>query len=372
MVGHRPTRSRRALGREGEIPKTWFRSEGTQRDYGGDMPEPSQYELDAWNEIRQFKGRRVSGAWRQTADTVVDGAASVAERAEGFLESHPRTQALISGGAAVAAKGGRLVGAGAQKLGDSMPSWARTAGSSASQGVARISRVGLSPKRVVAKHKKYGHDVSSLGDLRRLDLQKIDAVRGRLASWLYPSGAALSGAGAGLAITGGEVAVTVSAGATAAPSGAVVAGAYVGDAAMVLALSSRVVSRTALMYGYDPESSAEKLFIMSVVNAGSALSAGAKTAAFADVSRLTQALVRNKTWKVLNESVVSTVANSFAKSFSIRLTKQGLGKVVPVAGVVLGGALNWATIDGVLDAADLTWAKLVRSSRLADGVDRLA
>ena len=43
---------------------------------------------------------------------------------------------------------------------------------------------------------------------------------------------------------------------------------------------------------------------MSVVNAGSAVSAGAKTAAMADISKLTQALVRDKAWKVLNESVV--------------------------------------------------------------------
>ena len=110
-----------------------------------------------------------------------------------------------------------------------------------------------------------------------------------------------------------------------------------------------------MLYGYDPESPSEKVFVMSVVNAGSAVSAGAKTAAMADVSKLTQALVRDKTWKVLNESVVSKVAQEFAKRFSFRLTKQGLGKVVPAAGIVVGGALNWATLEGVVDAADVAY-----------------
>ena len=134
-------------------------------------------------------------------------------------------------------------------------------------------------------------------------------------------------------------------------------GAFVGDAAAVLALGSRAVGRTALMYGYDPESPAEKLFVMSVVNAGSAATAGAKTAAFKDVSKLTQALVRGKTWKVLNETVVAKVANQFAKAFSVRLTQQGLGKLVPAAGIGIGGALNWATLEGIVDTADIAYRR---------------
>lgn len=130
---------------------------------------------------------------------------------------------------------------------------ASTAGSSVLRTTGRVSRAGLSPKRVVAKHRKRGHDVSSLRDLRRLDLQQIDAVRGRTASWLYPAGAALSGAEAGFVISGGELATAVSGGAAAAPSGAAITGAFIGDAATVLALGSRAVGRTALLYGYDPE-----------------------------------------------------------------------------------------------------------------------
>ncbi|WP_413228301.1 hypothetical protein [Arthrobacter sp. AET 35A] len=74
-----------------------------------------------------------------------------------------------------------------------------------------------------------------------------------------------------------------------------------GDAAFVLGLASRSVGHVSLLYGYDPEDPAEKLFIVSVVNAGTAASASAKTAAMADDSRLTQSLVRGRTWEILDK-----------------------------------------------------------------------
>jgi len=334
------------------------------------MTEPSQYEIDAWTDIQAFKGRQVSRRMGEVGQKVSNSTTAVGDRATKYLEDHPRAQAALERGQGAAAKGTQMVGAGAQVAKEALPGWAGTAGSSVRRTTGRVSRTGLSPKRVVAKHRKRGHEVSTLRDLRRLDLQQIDAVRGRTASWLYPAGAALSGAGAGFVISGGELATAVSGGAAAAPSGAAITGAFVGDAATVLALGSRVVGRTALQYGYDPESPAEKVFIMSVVNAGSAVSAGAKTAAMADISKLTQALVRDKTWKVLNESVVANVAQEFAKRFSFRLTKQGLGKVVPAAGIVVGGALNWATLEGIVDAADFAYRRrflLEKYPHLGDG-----
>ena len=122
-------------------------------------------------------------------------------------------------------------------------------------------------------------------------------------------------------------------------------------------VSSRSVSHVALLYGYDPEEQGEKLFIMSVVNAGTAISASAKTAALSDISRLTQALVRGKVWAVLDQSIVSQVSKRFATAFSVRLTKQSLGKVVPAAGIVIGGVFNWTTLENVVDSADSAYRK---------------
>jgi hypothetical protein len=337
------------------------------------MADPSDYELRAWRDLQRFKGRRLSRVMGNASGQVATGAAELGKRATKYLEKHPRAQLAVSHGQEVVAKGTHAVGSGARVAAGAFPggmtSWSGPALESMRRTAGRVSRAGLSPKRVVARHQKRGHDVASLSDLRRLDLEQVDAVRGRGASWYYPAFAALSGAGAGLVISGGELVVTVSAGASAAPSGGAIAGAVLGDAAAVLGLASRSVGHVSLLYGYDPEEPAEKLFIMSVVNAGTATSASAKTAAMADISRLTQALVRGKAWAVLDKSVVAAVSKQFAKAFSVRFTKQSLGKVVPAAGILLGGAFNWATLEAVVDAADVAYRRrflLEKYPHLAD------
>lgn len=339
----------------------------------GAMTEPSLYELDAWRAIQEFRGRQVSLRLGEAGQRVSDAAAAVGGQATRYLEGHSREQDALKRGQGAAAKGTRIVGARARAAGDALPAfpgWAGTVGRSVQRTTSRVARVGLSPKAMVAKHRKLGHDVSSLHELRRLDLEQIDAVRGRVATWLYPAGAALSGAGAGFVISGGELATAVSGGVAAAPSGAAITGAFVGDAAMVLTLGSRAAGRTALLYGYDPESPAEKLFMMSVVNAGSAVSAGAKTAAMADISKLTQALVRGKTWTVLNESVVAQVAPGLRQEVRLPTDEAGTRKVVPAAGIVVGGALNWSTLEGIVDVADVAYRRrflLEKYPHLGDG-----
>lgn len=338
------------------------------------MIEPSDYELDAWRNIQRFKGRPLSQAMRNAGEQVAVGAEEISKRATQYLEDHPGARSAVSRGQKMIAKGAQTVSTGARKAKDAIPDsindWGGEAFGSMQQTAGRIARLGLSSKRVVAKHKKSGHDVTRLLDLRQLDLEQIDAVRGRGMSWGYPLAAALSGAGAGLVISGGELAVPVTGGVAAAPSGAAIAGAFVGDAAMVFGLASRSVGHISLLYGYDPEEPAEKLFLLSVVNAGTAMSASAKTAAMADVSRLTQALVRGRSWAVLlDKSLVAQVSKKFAEKFAFRLTKQGLGKVVPAAGIILGGAFNWATLESIVDVANIEYRKrflLEKYPHLAD------
>ncbi|OEJ23967.1 serine/arginine repetitive matrix protein 2 [Streptomyces agglomeratus] len=330
---------------------------------------PSDYELDAWRAVQQFKGRPLSRAMRNAGEQVANGVSELGKRAAKQLENHPRAKSALSRGQEAVAKGAQKVGAGARGAADALPDWSGTAAQSLRKTVGRASRAGLSPKRVVALHKKRGHDVESLRDLRRLDLEQVDAVRGRAASLHYPAAAALSGAGAGLVISGGQLAIATSAGAAAAPSGGAIAGAFVADTAVVLGLASRAVGQVSLFYGYDPEEPAEKLFVMSVVNVGTASSATAKNAAMADISRLTQALFRGKAWDVLSDAVVTKVSQQFAKAFGFRLTKKGLGKAVPAFGIVVGSTLNWTTLEGIVDAAEVAYRRrflLEKYPHLAD------
>ncbi|MFD5764329.1 EcsC family protein [Streptomyces sp. NPDC127049] len=318
---------------------------------------PSEYELEAWRAIQEFKGRPMSRTMRNAGEAVGNGVAKLGKRASEQLENHPRAKSAVSRGQEFVAKGAQKVGAGARGAAEAMPEWSGAAVQSLRKTVGRASRAGLSPKRVVARHQKHGHEVESLRDVRGLDLKQVDAVRGKAASWYFPAAAALSGATAGLVISGGQLAIAASAGAAAAPSGGAIAGAFVADAAAVLGLASRAVGQVSLFYGYDPEEPAEKLFVMSVVNVGTASSATAKNAAMADISRLTQALFRGKAWKTLNESVVTKVSQQFAKSFGFRLTKKSLGKAVPAVGIAVGSTLNWTTLEGIVDAADMAYRR---------------
>lgn len=330
---------------------------------------PSDYELDAWRAVQQFKGRPLSRAMRNAGEQVANGVSGLGKRAAKQLENRPRAKSVVSCGQEFVAKGAQKVGAGTRKAADALPDWSGTAVQSIQKTLARASRAGLSPNRVVALHTKRGHDVASLRDLRRLDLEQVDAVRGRAASWYFPAAAALSGASAGLVISGGELVIAASAGAAAAPSGGAITGAFVADAAVVLGLASRAVGQVSLFYGYDPEEPAEKLFVLSVVNVGTASSVAAKNRAMSDVSRLTQALFRGKTWEVLNETVIAKVSQQFAKAFSFRLTKKGLGKAVPAVGIVVGGTLNWTTLEGIVDAAEMAYRRrflLEKYPHLAD------
>lgn len=321
------------------------------------MADPSDYELRAWSDIQRFKSRPLSRAMRNAGEQLAIGTSKLGKRATEYLETHPRARSGVSRGQEVAGKGGEAVGAGVRRAADILPDWSNTAYESMQRTVGRVSRAGLSSTAVVAKHTKQGHDVVSLSDLRRLDLEQIDAVRGRGTSWYYPAAAALSGAGAGFVISGGELVITASAGAASAPSLGAIAGAFAGDAALVLGLASRSVGHISLSYGYDPEEPTERLFVLSVVNAGTAMSASSKTAAMRDISRLTQALIRGKTWAVLNESVLARLSTQFAVKFGVRLTKQGLGKAVPAFGILIGGTLNWTTLEAIVDAADVAYRR---------------
>jgi hypothetical protein len=323
------------------------------------MTKPSDYELAAWQDLQRFRGRPVLRIFENAGEQVAASTAKLNTHASAYLEKHPKAQATFSQGRELVAHGARAVGAGKQRVTEVFPDWSHTAVASVKQMGAQISRVGLTPNGVVKKHKKCGHDVESLYDVRRLDLQKVDVVRGRgTLSWYYPLTAAASGGVSAFVISGGEFATAVSAGAAAAPSGATIAGALAADAAAVLGLASRSVGHVALLYGYDPEEPGEKMFVMSVINAGTAMSAGAKTAALADISRLTQALYRGKSWAVLlDTSIVARVSKRVAEKFIDRLTKKGLGKLVPGAGIAIGAGMNFASLAGIVDAAEYAYRR---------------
>lgn len=318
------------------------------------MSEPSEYELAAWGNVLSFKLRPLTAAGHKTASSVKDGVTN-------YLDKHPQAKSVLESGQRVIAKTSHKVTKGAKKVSNAVPEelkdWSGEALSSLQTTLSKLSRAGLSPKRLIAIHKRRGNSVESLLDIRKLDLSAVENVGVKSASWYYPALAFASGAGASFVITGGEITTVASAGAAAGPSGGVIAAALAGDFAVLNALSSRAVGHYALLYGYDPEEPAEKLYMMSIVNAGTALSSGAKALAMRDISNLTQALVRGKTWQELSKSALGRMADEFNKRFHARITKAALGKALPVAGIIVGGVFNWATLERLTDVAQIVYRR---------------
>ncbi|MFG2804146.1 EcsC family protein [Streptomyces massasporeus] len=214
----------------------------------------------------------------------------------------------------------------------------------------------VSKKRVVEQYRRAGHDVAGLHEIRELDLRVVDEVtRHNLLRYGHALSAAATGLGSAAAVTGGEVLASAGtiagAGAGAAPGFGTVAGAMAADTAMMLALSSRTVAATALYYGYNPSDPEEEVFVMSVIALGMSTGTSAKTAAYAELSQLTQLLVRNAPWAKLNEKVLTKIAQAFAAKFTQQLPKKKLGQLVPIAGMAVGAGLSYMLIDRIAVSA---------------------
>lgn len=226
--------------------------------------------------------------------------------------------------------------------------------------VATAAAHSVSADTVVAQYAKAGHDIADLTAIRNLDLSAIDSVANidRL-GWRHSGTAALSGLTAGAAISGAEVMLAKGSiagkGANKAPSFAVVATAMTADLAATLTLAARTVSSIAAWYGFDPREPEEQVFIMSVMRLGLATGQSAKTAAYFEVSQLSQLLFRNATWEKLSEKVLTRIVQQFATQAGFSLTKRKLGQAVPVAGIAVGMGMNATLIQRVSKAADTAY-----------------
>ena len=318
------------------------------------MSEPSEYELQEWRQLHRQRARTATRTVRAVGDKVIAGTGAVGTGLTKVGQRYPSIAKAQKVTIDAARRGGQVV---PPSVVSAAGGWVGSAAEAATGVISKVGRVGLTPGDVVAKHQGAGHPVESLSDIRTLDLKDADNLLGRGIDWYYPAAAAVSGAGSGFVITGGDLVIAVSGGAAAPPGAGVIAGTMALDASVVLSLAARAVGQVALAYGYDPEAPEEKVFALSVINLGTSMSTGAKYAAMADVSRLTQALFRGAAWDALTSSVVAQLYKQFGARFGVRVTKQGLGKVVPVIGIALGAGFNWATLEAMVDGARLAYRR---------------
>lgn len=253
---------------------------------------------------------------------------------------------------------GKVARAAVQRLPDQVTETGEAALRSALKGLQVLTLDpalnSVSTDRVLREYRSAGHELSTFDEIKLLDLRTLDAVTPRLAV-RYAAGTAVEGAGAGLIITGGEALAAfgsvASAGAAAAPSAGAVVGAMAFDAAAVLAASARVVGRTAAFYGYDVHEPHEQVMALSIINWSNSGTQTAKLAAFQQLSRVTQQLVRGAAWAQLSEHVFVRVIEELYLRLGVRLTQRKLGQAVPVLGIALGAGMNATLLHSIGSSA---------------------
>jgi len=317
---------------------------------GFGMAELSEYEVRALAEIEKHRADQLQHSSRRLVPKRVREAAAKSGRAaQGRLQAMPGGDKLLRRTALAYAKAGEGIG----------------------KAVARTGRLTLSESRVLRSYKRRGHQVNELAAIRELDLKIVEHVRPKRMDVLYAASAGLEGALAGGVVSGGEALATIGtvfgAGAGAAPGVGAVATAMASDAAFVLGAGSRAVAHTAMHYGYDPLDPGERLFMMAVLNLGTAATSGAKYTAYKELSQLAQGLARRKAWAVLEEKLLTRVAQKFASDMGTRLTQKKLGQLVPVAGILVGAGLNYGMLDDICDAAYWAYRERFIRDKQGDG-----
>jgi hypothetical protein len=206
----------------------------------------------------------------------------------------------------------------------------------------RASDATLDRDWIITSFDRHGLPVSDLADIRKLTLKEVDAVKPNI-GLRYTAGTAVQGAATGFLVSGGEIVATggtvFSAGAGAAPGALTVAGAIALDAAALLGAMTRATSHVGAFYGADTRLPEERMFALSAVNLGSS-SHSAKAAAYVELNKVVQDLVRSASWKRLNERAVTKVVAAVYRALGMRLVRAKLGQAVPVLGIALGAGLN--------------------------------
>jgi len=140
------------------------------------------------------------------------------------------------------------------------------------------------------------------------------------------------------------------------------------DVPALLTLSLRTIHKIGLCYGYSADTPEEKNFVLRILSVVGSNNPQEKTSALIGL-KLAQGIIKNNAWKKLNEkfgkAIVESEMSEFLKLFIIELSRQlakNLSKrkamqAIPVAGGIIGGAMNAKFVKDVGWAATRTYQK---------------
>ncbi len=178
---------------------------------------------------------------------------------------------------------------------------------------------------IYQEYRAAGHAVEGLEDLRRLDLEHVDAALKGLDT-KYRALAATQGAAAGAAGAAG----------------------ILPDVVGLVALTLRAAGEYATYCGYDIAQPSERLFALQLLNAASQRADdGPETTALVLASDASHGVARYHTI----QTVESLTLSRAIRALGIRLTRAKLANLVPMAGAFISGGFNAYYTGKVCDAA---------------------
>lgn len=188
------------------------------------------------------------------------------------------------------------------------------------------------PAAILAEFQGDEHAVSSLEDIRRLDLEAIERTLGYLAA-KYKAVAAAEGAATGAAGLPG-LAVDIPA---------------------LFSIALRAVSEYATYYGFDIRLQEERKFAMQVLFAATSVDVAARKMAMAQLTKASLLVAKGATWKEIEKIVLAQGIRYVGKAIGVRITKRKLSQILPVVGAVTGGAFNALYLREVTEMASMMY-----------------
>jgi uncharacterized protein (DUF697 family) len=182
--------------------------------------------------------------------------------------------------------------------------------------------------------------VHSFDDLKRLELEALDALARSFHRWAV-----------GYAVVEGGAA-----GAVGLPGIAI-------DIPAFVALALRTVRGIGACYGYVSDLATEREFVLGILSAAGANSMAEKTSALLFLRQL-QVTLLQKTFKAMGvkaaeqvmgrEAAIIAIRN-LARQLGVNLTKRKMLQAIPAVGGIIGAAVNGTFIDDIAWAARRTY-----------------
>lgn len=221
--------------------------------------------------------------------------------------------------------------------------------------------------KILQRVSKRGELVGSLDEFVSLDLQVLDRAAPHQ-KMLRSAAAAGHGAVSGFFAGGATAAGAATGGMGALPAAGAIAGLAVLDAA---ALVTNMVQASALIgahYGFDPRKAEEHTMLMSVLGAGIARE-GAKTVAMMRVRELALMLAAKRTIAQLSQKQLFNLMRRVYALLLLKTAKRNIAKGLPVAGILIGGGINYGSVRNLVEAAEHLYPERFLFTKYSESTD---